>query len=147
MMKTRELSLLPPICTRLKHSKSHENYLGFSRIIVNSIYLVCRREGRRKCLWHRLCFSFRLSRCSLLRQFFPPPTQNPSETGKFSCNKNKYRVIIRFIKLAHHSTADGSYSYLWLLVKDSMVCVVGLQGTLLNVSMMEQKVLFETANL
>lgn len=72
MMKTRELSLLPPICTRLKHSKSHENYLGFSRIIVNSIYLVCRREGRRKCLWHRLCFSFRLSRCSLLRQFFPP---------------------------------------------------------------------------
>jgi hypothetical protein len=62
-------------------------------------------------------------------------------------HKNKYHVIIRFIKLLHHQPDERALAYLWFFVEGSMVCVVRRKRTLLHMPMVKQVIIFEASDL
>lgn len=73
--------------------------------------------------------------------------QHHPRTMKFEKrHKNKYHVIIRFIKLLHHWTTRA-LAYLWFFVKGRMVCVVRCEGSLLHMLMVKQVIIFEASDL
>lgn len=113
---------------------------------MNSIYLVCRREGKQKCLWLFLLAFFDPS--LFLSLFWCDVHIENSCAIKINI-KSLFGSLSWFVILASLglSIATTLMTYLRFFVKDSMVSVVGLKGTLLHMVMVKQKIAFETSNL